>query len=152
MARKDALLKLHQRLIEQRRALTKKVSSQLDSAGEKSGPGDAGDLSLIDTEQEMGSQLAAFESRELARIDRAIETIRTGSYGTCEYCEKPIPIARLQALPHTSCCIKCQREQELNGRRHLDGEHGNWESAWEYQARENDRELTVRDVHMDSDS
>ncbi|MEW4487253.1 TraR/DksA C4-type zinc finger protein [Thalassoglobus sp. JC818] len=151
MARKDALLKLHQRLIEQRKELKQKVAEQLDSAGERSGPGDLGDLSLIDAEQEMGTQLAAFESRELNRIEKAIEAIRQGTYGTCEYCEKPIPIARLRALPHTSCCIKCQREQEINGGPNSDGSEGDWESAWEYQARENDQELTVRDVRMDSD-
>ena len=107
MARKDALLKLHRCLVKQRDELRKNMVHQLDVAGEQSGPGDAGDLSLIDTEQELGSQLAAFESRELARIERAIESIRNGTYGDCEYCNKKIPIARLNAMPHTSCCINC---------------------------------------------
>ena len=151
MARKDALLKLHQDLIRQRAELKKKFANELAGAGEKSGPGDAGDLSQIDTEQELGSQLAAFESRELARIEKAIHSIRTGTYGQCEYCDKSIPIARLKALPHSTCCIQCQREQERLGTNRIGDLENDWESAWEYQARANDHELTARDVKMDPD-
>ena len=150
MARHDALLKLHQILIKQREALTKKFAHELDAAGEQ-GSGDAGDLSIIDTEQELGSQLAAIESRELVRIEKAIQAIRTGTYGQCEYCDKSIPIARLKALPHTTCCIQCQREHEENGASRFGDDAGHWESAWEFQARRDDQELTVRDVKMDSD-
>ncbi|QDT32358.1 TraR/DksA family transcriptional regulator [Thalassoglobus polymorphus] len=148
MARKDALLKLHHRLTEQRDELRRKLTHQMESVGEQRGPGDLGDQSTIDADQELGSQLAALESRELSRIENALEAIRSGTYGKCEHCEKPIPITRLKALPHTSCCIQCQREYEMVGG--SEKEVDNWESAWEHLARENDRELTVRDVKMDA--
>lgn len=147
MARKDALLRLHQRLTEQRDELKRKLVHQMDVVGEQCGPGDTGDLSLVDVDQELGSQLAALESRELLRVEKALESIRNGTYGECEYCTKPIPLNRLKALPHSTCCVQCQRVHEFN--RKPEKSTDNWESAWEHQARENDLELTARDVNLD---
>ena len=147
MARKDALLKLHQRLTEQRDELKKNLTHQMNLVGEQCGPGDVADQSIVDTDQELGSQLAALESRELIRIEKALEAIRQGTYGQCEYCGKKIPITRLKALPHTSCCIGCQREHELSDT--PDEVENHWESTWEFQARQKDRELTVHDVKID---
>jgi phage/conjugal plasmid C-4 type zinc finger TraR family protein len=31
----------------------------------------------------------------------------------CEVCDKPIPLARLKALPAATMCIKCQQEYEI---------------------------------------
>ena len=148
MARKDALLRLHQRLLGQREELRRKLSVPTEALGDNSG-GDAGDVAHHDVERELESQLVSLESRELARIERAIEAIQNGTYGLCELCGCRIPVKRLQALPHTPCCIDCQRKFEdrvANSDRELD-----WESAWEFQARENDRELTLRDIQMESD-
>jgi DnaK suppressor protein len=148
MARKDALLRLHQRLLAQRDELRKKLSLPASSLTD-AGVGDAADLALSDVERELESQLVSLESRELVRIEKAVDAIRHGTYGQCEYCSGQIPIARLQALPHTSCCVGCQRKFErrvANGQSEVD-----WESAWEFQARENDRELTLRDIQMDVD-
>jgi len=149
MARTDALVRLHRRLVAQRDELRRKLSLQPELVSGDALHGDSGDLANFDTEQELESQLAALESRELIRIERAIAAIQNGTYGQCEYCGMKIPVARLQALPHTSCCVKCQRLQERDTRH--PGEEMDWESAWEFQARENDRELTIRDIHMDAD-
>lgn len=149
MARNDALLRIHRRLVAQRDELRRKLAHQLEYNREGAAHGDSGDLAHFDTEQELESQLAALESRELHRIDRAIAAIQNGSYGECEFCSGKIPIARLQALPHTSCCVKCQREQELQSR--TNGHEADWESVWELQARENDRELTLRDIRIEVD-
>ena len=149
MARKDALLKLHQRLIAQRDAMRKKMSLQLEDISDDLAHGDSGDCASFDNEQEMHSQLAALESRELTRVERAIAAIRDGTYGDCEFCGNKIPVARLQALPHSSSCVSCQRRHEDQGLPTA-GEV-DWESAYEYQARENDRELTIHDIKIDSD-
>ena len=50
-----------------------------------------------------------------AQIDNALERMRDGNYGACEGCTKPIPLARLQALPYATTCIDCQRELESSG-------------------------------------
>lgn len=148
MARKDALIRLHDRLLVQRDHLRQKLSLPPVELGEE-GRGDSGDMATVDIERELESQLVSLESRELNRIEKAIETIRNGTYGQCEHCGIQIPVARLQALPHTSCCIDCQKLYERRDSRR--GSEVNWESAWEYQSRENDRELTMKDIHMDVD-
>jgi len=148
MARADALQKLQQTLVKQRDAIKRKLASEI-SATDSNCTGDSGDHAIFDTEQEMHSQLAALESRELRRIEHALESIEDGTYGNCEGCNKPIPVTRLKALPHTNCCIECQREFELHGNEISDD--ADWEGAYEFQARENDRELTSRDVKIVGD-
>ncbi|MCA9026272.1 MAG: TraR/DksA C4-type zinc finger protein [Planctomycetaceae bacterium] len=150
MARKDALLRLHQRLLTQRDDLRRKLGLHVDaSSSAGTGTSDVGDIAFDGAEKEINSQLAALETRELRKIERAIEAIREGRYGKCELCGRSIPITRLRALPYTPSCVECQRKQEESGE---DFESGiaDWESAIEYQSRETDRELTLSDLHIDS--
>lgn len=124
MPRKDGILKLRQVLIKRRDALRKALAGDLSSLKElcKQTSGDVVDAALDSAQDEINSQLAEVESRELANIDRALETMRRGTYGVCEVCEEKIPMARLSALPYATLCIKCQREAELGL---LDGEGQN---------------------------
>lgn len=147
MARKDALKKLYNQLVAQRSALRSSVQSGIGLSGETAaGSSDPVDAAYDDVERELNSQLAALESRELARIESALEAMREGRYGICEACNKPIPVARLQVLPYTTCCIGCQRTHEQH--RRAGGETADWESAWEHQARQRDQELSVRQLDM----
>ncbi len=41
--------------------------------------------------------------------------MRDGQYGICDGCGTSIPMARLNALPYATLCIKCQREAEREG-------------------------------------
>ncbi len=148
MARKDALIRLYNRLVAQRDDLRQKLAASTGALGEDFG-GDSADMAVHEVERELESQLISLESRELNRIERAIEAIRNGTYGQCEHCSERIPVARLQALPHTSCCVDCQRKFESRGNR--PGQVENWESAWEYQSREADRDLTLRDIQFETD-
>jgi DnaK suppressor protein len=47
--------------------------------------------------------------RVLAEIDGALARLEDGTYGTCEGCGKPIPVERLEILPHTRFCVTCRR-------------------------------------------
>ena len=147
MARKDALLRLHQRLVAQRDDLRKKLAGTAMAVDMGAGTSDLADVANDDAEREVNTQLASLETRELGKIERAIRAIREGRYGYCEVCEKAIPIERLRALPYTSLCVDCQRKQEL--RRKTGEEDVDWESAYDYQARQNDQELTLSDIHID---
>jgi RNA polymerase-binding transcription factor DksA len=44
----------------------------------------------------------------LVEIDAALGRIDDGSYGTCERCAEPIPAERLEVLPMTRLCTRCQ--------------------------------------------
>jgi DnaK suppressor protein len=118
MARKDAMLRLHARLVARRDALRKALDGDLDSLRELASSQDVGDSvdAAVDTaNDEISSQLAEIESRELSQIEHALQRIVSGVYGRCEFCSGKISEARLNALPYTNTCIDCQRENERSG-------------------------------------
>jgi DnaK suppressor protein len=41
------------------------------------------------------------------RIERALAKLAEGSYGRCDRCGQPIPIARLEAAPESVFCVSC---------------------------------------------
>lgn len=117
MARKDALLNLHAILVRRRDALRSALAGDLSLLRELHGEtsGDVVDAALDTAQDEISSQLAEVESRELAHIENALERMRAGQYGVCEVCSRKIPMARLDALPYATMCIECQRDLERSG-------------------------------------
>jgi DnaK suppressor protein len=117
MSRKDAIVNMHQILIKRRDALRKALAGDLSLLKElrSQTSGDVVDAALDSVQDEISSQLAEVESRELARIEYALERMRDGHYGVCEGCGENIPLARLNALPYATFCITCQREAERQG-------------------------------------
>src|SRR5436190_15699151 len=114
MAREDALLRLHKSLIARRDHLRRKLTEELANLREMvaDSTGDSADAAFDAGSDEMSSQLAEFDARELTQIERALVRLKQGTYGHCEQCQKKIPIGRLNALPYTTMCIECQREME----------------------------------------
>ena len=97
MARKDAIKNLHEALITRRDALRKALAGDLSLLKElkEQTSGDVVDFALDSAQDEINSQLAEVESRELANIEAALEKMRNGTYGICEGCAANIPIIRL---------------------------------------------------------
>jgi DnaK suppressor protein len=150
MSRSDALLRLHERLTARCDELRKKLS--LESEGEitdesRINVGDLGDVASEGAVNELNSQLASIETRELFFIQRAIVMIREGRYGTCEGCDGPIPIARLQALPYSIMCVACQRSQEELGVEAA--AEVDWDKACDYENRFSEHEITFDDLKFD---
>ena len=128
MARKDALLRLHQHLVTRRDALRKSLVEEIEDLRERSSrssQGDEADAAFGAEHHAVSSELAELESRELNQVERALEKIRNGTYGICEGCSKRIPLARLNALPYTSLCIECQRDEE-RGENNNNSQSGDW--------------------------
>lgn len=114
--REEFITKTKEILLRRRDALRKALAGDLSLLKElEQTSGDVVDFALDTVQDELNSQLAEVESRELASIDKALERIREGSFGECEGCGASIPVARLQALPYATLCIKCQRELEELG-------------------------------------
>jgi DnaK suppressor protein len=111
MLRKDALLKLTSQLTARRDALRKTLDGELDNLLKVTEEVEVGDQ-VDSANDEICSQLVEIESRELAQIEHALQRIALGVYGRCEACGGRIPAARLNALPYTNRCIKCERENE----------------------------------------
>ena len=68
------------------------------------------DVATDNFEQEFTLSLMQNQEHVLAEIGDALERIRQNTFGRCEECEKPIPKARLQALPYTRHCVVCARK------------------------------------------
>lgn len=43
----------------------------------------------------------------LAEFEKAVARVDTGTYGACETCAEPIPVERLEVIPHTTHCVRC---------------------------------------------
>ena len=117
MARKDAIKKMKDVLITRRRALRMALDGDMSLLRQiqQESSGDAADFALDATNDEISSQLAEVESRELAQIEIALQKFEEGTYGKCEACNCNIPLARIQALPYATLCIGCQRQMEESG-------------------------------------
>jgi DnaK suppressor protein len=117
MARKDTMMGLRQILMRRRDALRQALAGDLSLLKElrQQNSGDVIDAALDAAQDEISSQLAEVESRELTSIETALERMRNDEYGRCDGCGQAIPLARLQALPYATTCIQCQREAEKNG-------------------------------------
>ena len=147
MIRKDAILSLRTVLIKRRDALRTALAGDLSLLKElrQQTSGDVVDAALDSAQDEISSQLAEVESRELANIDNALEQMRDGRYGICETCETTIPLARLQALPYATLCIQCQREAEKAGT--AGGSAHNWGRIFETDSGDND--AVFNDLELD---
>ncbi len=45
----------------------------------------------------------------LRKVERALVRMEDGTYGICESCGQPIPMARLEVLPYATECVACAR-------------------------------------------
>lgn len=81
-----------------------------------------GELSLIDNHPADIATEVYERSRDVAQHDRLVHRVEAidvalarfdqGEYGVCEHCGHEIPVERLDALPYTTVCTECSREEE----------------------------------------
>jgi DnaK suppressor protein len=151
MARQEALLRLHKTLLARRAEILKKLKEDMDNLRNFKGEthtGDSADVAFEAGSDEMASQLAELDSREVSQIDRALHRLKQGTYGLCESCTEKIPIGRLNALPYSTLCIDCQREMEeypdWGGR-----SSGDWERVYDAAPPlEDQREVRLSDLDI----
>lgn len=151
MARRDALLRLNKTLSARRAELRKRLGADLAELGSQklaSATGDAADAAFDHTGEELSSQLAELEARELNQVERALLRLKQGTYGLCEACAAKIPVARLNVLPYSTLCIKCQREAESDANWLAERRNANWEAVTDGSPME-DREVRLSDLEMD---
>ncbi len=59
-------------------------------------------------ERELAIRNLDRESNLLRNVRGALRRIQDGSFGVCLHCEEPINAKRLEAVPWTAYCIRCQ--------------------------------------------
>jgi RNA polymerase-binding transcription factor DksA len=122
--------KYYNLLIELRQHVTDELNLHTSDTLKHSSRDDSGDLSGYGSHQadagtetfdrDFALSLVSSEQEALNEIEEAILRIKDGSYGICEVTGKPIPAARLTAVPFARFSVDGQAEYEKNLRRKVD--------------------------------
>ncbi len=62
--------------------------------------------SLIERELALAGAARAREA--IIEVEAALDRVELGTYGACEACGDPIPVERLEVIPHARLCAPCQ--------------------------------------------
>jgi len=68
---------------------------------------------------ELEKQFASLQRtrEQLAEVEHALGKLGKGSYGLCDFCGKPIPSDRLEAVPQANLCVERKARQPKTGER-----------------------------------
>jgi DnaK suppressor protein len=99
-SRREDALRLLDRLASETRAL------DVDS------PQDTGDQSIGSLAKESLFRQTSQRGTLVRMIEAALRRIGEGTFGICVACGDAIPRKRLEALPWTDCCLRCQETVE----------------------------------------
>jgi DnaK suppressor protein len=125
--KKAELKKYEQLLLDKRKQLIEELGLLRKTSLDSTSKENSGDLSSYSyhmadqgtdaMEREKAFLFASKSGRLLYHIDEALRRLRTGTYGNCVECGKPIGASRLKAVPHARMCIKCKEAEELRKKR-----------------------------------
>jgi RNA polymerase-binding transcription factor DksA len=104
------LIELRERLVEQMGGLAKESAEQLDGYSLH-----MADCGTDNFDRDFALSLLSSDQDALYEIDEALKRIMRGSYGVCELTGKPIPKARLEAIPWTRFTVQAQAQLERDG-------------------------------------
>ena len=115
--KKTTLDEIKKKLLEEKANLEKELAKFAHKS--KNDPSDykADFPNYGNDETENSNEVATFDvnltleatlEKELRDVNKALERIKTNSYGTCKYCKQPMEDARLLARPTSSACVTCK--------------------------------------------
>lgn len=108
------------RLVQARAQLTRTVAvTGEELASLEDQPGDPLEDVPVQEVADTLSRLEGRERRQLDEVNAALARLEAGTFGVCEGCSSPIPLARLRAIPTARYCVECQVAEER--RRATDG-------------------------------
>ena len=73
---------------------------------------DEGDHAALEIINNVSATICKEQSITLNKINRSLNKIAIGSYGTCTLCEEPINIERLKIQMFTEYCVPCRELME----------------------------------------
>jgi len=112
---RDALVDERRRVEHALATLRDEHPGSLDEEVEETAPTNDNHLAETATAtlgREIDYTLGENSEQVLAEIDRALQRIDDGTYGTCVGCGDEISPARLEVSPWASLCIDCKRRAE----------------------------------------
>lgn len=99
----DTLAGLRVELASERVVLEAVVAERAATVAELTGHLDVDSL----LEREVADASAVRARDAIEDIDAALARMDAGTYGLCESCGMPIPVERLEAIPHARFCVPC---------------------------------------------
>ena len=112
-ARRTAYREQAERLAAAVEELTQAQAGESPDLGDDDGFAEGDPLTV---ERDRVLTLAAVARRRMEEIDAALTRLDTGAYGMCRTCHRPIPVARLEAVPEATQCVSCGSGSALRRR------------------------------------
>ena len=106
----DNLLELREQLLKQMSGLAKESAQEL--AGYSLHMADSGTDNF---DRDFALSLLSSDQDAIYEIEEALKRIEKDTYGVCELTGKPIPKARLEAIPWTRFTVQAQAQLEREG-------------------------------------
>jgi DnaK suppressor protein len=78
-----------------------------DAAGD-----DQADSGSKTAERDAATSLLRTLHDRRTQAELAMQRLKDGTYGYCEGCSKPIPVARLEVFPSATTCVSCKSNRE----------------------------------------
>lgn len=66
----------------------------------------------FEVDWELAEVIVEWSEEAIEDIEHALARLDDKSYGRCEQCSLPIPLQRLEAIPHARFCVPCQARQD----------------------------------------
>lgn len=109
---------LRQRLLGRRRAIMDRIARADDVLGQLDAehPAEVEEEAQDLNQARLVARLGQHGRAELEAIDSAITRMERGDYGSCETCEEPIDVERLEVLPTARLCTTCAEAHERGAR------------------------------------
>lgn len=106
---KERLEQLKKQMTQLVRGAAEEVKVSDDSKGYSQHQADEG---TDDFSRTISLEVTSQEFTVLRQIDRALEKIADGTYGTCDITGDEIPFSRLEAIPYATMTVKAQEKIE----------------------------------------
>ena len=109
--RAEALTRLRERLLEELAVQVDQAIEQRRTATElKTDPTTS--IGQFELDRELAEAIVARSREAIEDIESALVRMEAGTYGSCERCAAPIPVERLEAIPHARFCVTCQTRRD----------------------------------------
>jgi DnaK suppressor protein len=109
--RTEALTRLRELLLEELSVQVDQANEQRRTATElKTDPTTS--IGQFELDRELAEAIVARSQEAIEDIESALARMDAGTYGYCERCGAPIPLERLEAIPHARFCVTCQGRRD----------------------------------------
>jgi len=131
----NCLLELREQLMRQMNGLAKESAQEI--AGYSLHMADSGTDNF---DRDFALSLLSSDQDAVYEIEEALKRIERNTYGVCELTDKPIPKARLEAIPWTRFTVQAQAQLEREGtlRQRRIGQLGTVDAAGAVEVEEDD--------------